>query len=315
VGHGANLGRVVDSRRGRGYSSLGSVHVLLLSIGFGLVTASLLSLSAVGISLQFGVTNLINFAYGEFLTLGAYFAWVLNSHFALDIWPSMIVGAIMVGLVAVLLNRFLFRPFVKKGIERRYLLIVTFGLSLILSNVVLAVWGADYRRFNVPTNESTIVGPFRFTSTQAVIIVMAVGAMLAVHLLLSRTKLGKAMRAMSDNSELALVTGINTDRVATAAWLVSGFLAGLGGVALALNVTAFSPSFGNDFLFVIFAAMILGGVGSPYGAMLGAIVIGLTTEVSAVFINSVFKGDVAFALMIAILLLRPQGLTRIFSRD
>ena len=138
--------------------------------------------------------------------------------------------------------------------------------------------------------------------------------MLGIHLLLSRTKLGKAMRAMSDNQDLALVSGIDNDRITTFTWLVSGFLAGLAGAALALDTTSFQPLFGNEFLFVVFSAMILGGVGSPYGAMLGALVIGLVTEMSAVVLSSAFKDDIAFAVLILILLLRPQGLMRMAGK-
>jgi branched-chain amino acid transport system permease protein/neutral amino acid transport system permease protein len=115
---------------------------------------------------------------------------------------------------------------------------------------------------------------------------------------------------MSDNHDLAMVSGIDNNRITAFTWLLSGALAGLAGVVLALDVTSFQPLFGNDFLFVIFAAMILGGVGSPYGAMLGAIVIGLATEVSAVLVNSAFKNDIAFAVLILVLLLRPQGIMR-----
>jgi branched-chain amino acid transport system permease protein/neutral amino acid transport system permease protein len=122
------------------------------------------------------------------------------------------------------------------------------------------------------------------------------------------------MRAMSDNHDLAMVSGIDNNRITAFTWLLSGTLAGLAGVVLALDVTSFQPLFGNDFLFVIFAAMILGGVGSPYGAMLGSLVIGLATEISAVIVNSAFKDDIAFAVLIAVLLLRPQGIMRIAGR-
>lgn len=286
------------------------MSVFFLAVGFGLVTAAVLTLAAVGLTLQFGITNYVNFAYGEFLTLGAYFAWFLNWKLHLNIWLAMLGGALLVGLCGFLINQFLLRPFVRKGIALRYILIVTFGLSLIITNTILAIWGADFQTFNVPTHSPLNIGPFLFTPNQIVIAIVAFLAMLAIHLLLSRTRLGKAMRAMSDNHDLAQVCGIDNDRVTAFTWFVSGCLAGLAGVVLALDVTSFQPTFGNDFLFVVFAAMILGGVGSPYGAMLGALVIGLATEVSAVFVNSAFKDDIAFAVLILILLLRPQGLIR-----
>ncbi len=288
--------------------------VFFLAVGFGLVTASILTLAAVGLALQFGITNYVNFAYGEFLTLGAYLAWVINWQLHVSIWIAMVGAALLVGAIGVGINQVLLRPFVRKGIALRYILIVTFGLSLVLSNVVLAVWGADFQRFDVPTQAPVHVGPLLLTPDQMLIMVVAFLAMLGVHLLLSRTKLGKAMRAMSDNHDLAMVSGIDNNRITAFTWLLSGALAGLAGTVLALDVTSFQPLFGNDFLFVIFAAMILGGVGSPYGAMLGAIVIGLATEVSAVFVSSAFKLDIAFAALIVVLVLRPQGILSLAGR-
>ncbi len=138
--------------------------------------------------------------------------------------------------------------------------------------------------------------------------------MVAIHLMLTRTKLGKAMRAISDDKSLAAVTGIHTELVTTIVWVLSGVLAGLAGGVLALNVASFDPNVGVTFLFVIFAAVVFGGIGRPYGAMLGALVIGLAVEVSAVFISSAYKQDVAFLVLVGVLLLRPQGLASLFER-
>jgi branched-chain amino acid transport system permease protein/neutral amino acid transport system permease protein len=288
--------------------------VFWLSIGFGVITASVLSLAAVGLALQYGVTNYPNFAYGEFLTLGAYYALLFNSVLHLNIWVSMLGGALLMGATAVVLNVILLRPAEKMGLSRPYLLIVTFGLSLILVNTVLATWGPETQVYVMPFQEAFAIGPVLVTVNQLAIMGLAVTAMIAIHILLTRTKLGKAMRAMSNNRVLALACGINTDRMTTVAWFFSGAMAGLAGVALAIDTSSFSPTFGGQFLFVIFAAMILGGLGSPYGAMLGAVVIGLTIEVSAVFINSALKDDVAFAILVLILLVRPQGLFNLAGR-
>lgn len=290
------------------------MSVFVLSIGFGLITASVLALAAVGLSLHFGVTNYINFAYGEFLTIGAYLAWTLNRGLHLNFWISLLIGAVLVGAFGVLVNRLVLQPFVNRGKPLLFLLIVTFGLSLILSNAVLAVWGSDFRSFDVGRQMPSHLGPFLFTTNQLLIIAVAIVAMLAVYVVLTRTKVGKAMRAMSDNADLARVSGIDTNRVTTFTWLLSGTLAGLAGIVLALNITSFQPAFGGEFLFVIFAAVILGGVGSPYGAMLGALVVGLVTEMSAVVINGAYKADVAFAVLILMLLLRPQGIIRMAGK-
>ncbi len=282
--------------------------IYLHALGFGLVTASILALASVGLTLQFGVTNYVNFAYGELLTFGAYFAWLANSHYGWNIWLALLVGAILTGILAVILNLIVLQPFVKRQFPVLFMLVVTFGLSLILSNVLLAVYGADFQRYTTPHDTQYAIGPFLLTGQQLIIIGIAIVAMAGVHILLNYTKIGKAMRAMSDNPTLAKNCGIDTDMVTNFTWLLSGFLAGLAGVVLAINISSFQPAFGGDFLFVIFAAVILGGIGRPYGAMAGALVIGIVTEVAAVPLSSDFKNDAAFAILVLVLLFRPQGI-------
>lgn len=282
--------------------------IFLLSIGFGIVTASVLALASVGLTLQFGVTNYVNFAYGAFLTLGAYLTWAASSILHLNFGVAVVVGTLAVGVIAVLCGRYVMGPFVRRRSNLLFLLIVTFGLSLILSNLVQAIWGVDFQTFNLPTPNPVDIGPLIFTPYQLAIVAVAVVVMLVVHLLLTRTMLGKAMRAMSDSADLAQVSGIDTERITTWAWFLSGCLAGLAGIVFALNTVSFEPTFGDQFLFVIFSAVILGGIGQPYGAMLGAVVIGLVTEVSAAVVSSAYKEDIAFLVLVAMLLLRPQGL-------
>ncbi|HZC04699.1 MAG TPA: branched-chain amino acid ABC transporter permease [Ktedonobacterales bacterium] len=282
--------------------------IYLHALGFGLVTASILSLASVGLTLQFGVTNYVNFAYGELLTFGAYFAWLANSHYGWNIWLALLVGAILTGILAVILNLIVLQPFTKRQFPVLFMLVVTFGLSLILSNVLLAIYGADFQRYTVREATQYSIGPFLLTNQQLIIIGIAIAAMAGVHVLLNYTKIGKAMRAMSDNPTLARNCGIDTELVTNFTWLLSGFLAGLAGVVLALNISSFQPAFGGDFLFVIFAAVILGGIGRPYGAMAGALVIGIVTEVAAVPLSSDFKNDAAFAILVLVLLFRPQGI-------
>src|SRR5487761_606785 len=283
-------------------------HLLLLSIGFGVVTASVLSLASVGLTVQFGVTNYVNFAYGAFLTLAAYLTWQLSARWGLNFLLAGAIAALCMGVVAVATERLVLRPFTRRGSALFFLLIVTFGLSLIVDNVIQAIWGSDYHTFRIPSASPLNLGPFLLTTDQLIIIVMAIVVMVAVHLMLTRTMLGKAMRAMSDDAALASVSGIDTQRITTVTWFLSGFLAALAGVALAVTTISFEPAFGDGFLFIIFAAVILGGIGQPYGAMLGALVIGVATEVSAVVIPAQYKGVVAFAILVVVLLLRPQGL-------
>ncbi len=290
------------------------MDLFLSSLGFGLVTASVLAITSLGLTLQFGVTNYVNFAYGDFLTLGAYLTWTFNVALGWNFWLSLVVASGVVGLAALAISQLVLEPFVRRGGPLLIILIVTFGLSLILSNAILAIWGADYKEYSVSLEAPLHFGPITLTGDQLGIMALAVVVMLAVHLVLTRTKIGKAMRAMSDDKNLASVSGIPTGQMTALVWVISGTLAGLGGGVLALNVVTFDSSLGVTFLFVVFAAVILGGIGKPYGAMLGALVIGLAVEMSAVVLPSQYKLDVAFVILVVILLVRPQGLLRVVGK-
>lgn len=285
------------------------MQLFWLSFGFGLVTASVLAIAAVGLSLQFGITNYINFAYGDFMALGAYITYVLNNEVLhWNIWIALVFGSLAVGVIAVILSQLILSPFARRFDKSFYVLIVTFGLSLILLNVMYSIWGATVRFYNVPINRALHIGPMLLTAYQMIVMVIAVVLMLGVHLLLKSTRLGKSMRAMSDNTTLAMTSGIDTKKITTITWFLSGTLAGLAGSVLGLTEGNLTPSAGELFLFVIFAAVIVGGVGSIYGAMAGAVLIGLATEVSAAFIDPAYKLDIAFIILILTLLFRPSGL-------
>jgi branched-subunit amino acid ABC-type transport system permease component len=285
------------------------VQLFWYAFGFGLVTASVLTIAAVGLSLQFGITNYINFAYGDFMALGAFFTYVLNNELLhWNIWFALVGGSLGMGVLSVLLSQLILSPFARRFSKSFYVLIVTFGLSLILLNFMYSIWGANVRFYNVAINRALHIGPLLLTKNQLIIMAIAVVIMAGVHLLLKTTRLGKSMRAISDNTTLAMTSGIDTRRITTITWFMSGTLAGLAGTVLGLTEGNLTPASGELFLFVIFAAVIVGGVGSIYGAMAGAVLIGLATEVSAAFINPAYKLDIAFILLILTLLFRPSGL-------
>lgn len=285
------------------------MQLFWLSLGFGFVTASVLAIAAVGLSLQFGITNYVNFAYGDFMALGGFFAYVLNNDvFHLNIWVALVLGSLAMGAVAVLINRLILGPFARRFRTGHYVLIVTFGLSLILLNLEYSIWGAQVRFFRMPVSSALTIGPLRLTKNQLIVMAIAVALMVAVHTMLKVTRLGKSMRAMSDNTTLAMTSGIDTKRITTITWFLSGSLAGVAGTVLGIGEGNLTPASGELFLFVIFAAVIVGGVGSIYGAMAGAILIGLATEISAAFINPSYKLDIAFVILILTLLIRPSGL-------
>jgi branched-subunit amino acid ABC-type transport system permease component len=285
------------------------VSLFWLSVGFGVVTASVLAIASVGLTLQFGITNYVNFAYGDFMALGGFFAYVLNNEvFHLNIWIALVLGSLGMGVVALLINRFILGPFARRFTSGHYVLIVTFGLSLILLNLEYSIWGAQVRFFNMPIPTAMTIGPLRWTKNQLIVMAISVALMVAVHTMLRVTRLGKSMRAMSDNTTLAMTSGIDTKRVTTITWFLSGSLAGVAGTVLGISEGNLTPASGELFLFVIFAAVIVGGVGSVYGAMAGAVLIGLATEISAAFINPSYKLDIAFVILILTLLVRPSGL-------
>jgi len=284
------------------------VNLLFNSLGFGLVTASVIAIGAVGLTLQFGITNFINFAYGELLTIGAYAGYYCTAVLHLNIVVAIVGAAIVTGLLGIVLNEFVFAPFVRAKAKLFIMLIVTIGVSLILQNLYQIAFGTDFYRYEIGGNTSHHLGPFLLTTTQLLIIALAVVSLVGLQGLLRYTKLGKSMRAMSDNAELAEASGLNIRMITRTAWFLSGGLAGIGGVALALNVYTVTPSVGNLFVFVLFAAVILGGIGNPIGAMLAALIIGVGMEVSGAFINSAYKSAVAFVILIVVLLVRPNGL-------
>jgi branched-chain amino acid transport system permease protein/neutral amino acid transport system permease protein len=283
------------------------LNQLIPAIGFGLITASILAIAAVGFTLQFSVTNILNLAYGDIMTACAFAAYIAN-HAGVDIWISLVIAALFGAVFSMLLNRFVYFQFVRRGTRLFGMIIVTIAVSLIIQNLLLAIFRPTFFSYQASQGPSYNFGGMIFTASQLAIIGIAVVAMLAVHLLMTRTRLGKAMRATANNPGLARSCGIATDRVIDAAWLLSGALCGIAGVAFVLNTATFSEVTGATFLVPIIAAAVLGGIGQPYGAMLGAVTIGLASEVSAALINPAYKGVVAFAILIVVLLVRPQGI-------
>ncbi|MGH3024915.1 MAG: branched-chain amino acid ABC transporter permease, partial [Gaiellaceae bacterium] len=238
------------------------MQLFWLSVGFGFVTASVLAIAAVGLSLQFGITNYVNFAYGDFMALGGFMAYVLNNQVLhLDIWIALVLGSMGMGVLAVVINSFVLGPFARRFTSSHYVLIVTFGLSLIMLNVEYSIWGAQVRFFKMPISPAKSIGPLLLTKNQLIVMAIAAAVMISVHTMLRATRLGKCMRAMSDNTTLAMTSGIDTKRITTSTWFMSGSLAGLAGTVLGISEGNLTPASGELFLFVIFAAVIVGGVG------------------------------------------------------
>ncbi len=283
------------------------MHTLIPAIGFGLITASILAIAAVGFTLQFGVTNILNLAYGDIMTACAFAAYVANRA-GVNIWIGLVIGALFGAVFSMLLNRYVYFRFVRRGTRLFAMIVVTIAMSLIIQNLLLAIFRPTFFNFKTTPGPSYNLGAMVFTASQLAIMGIAVAVMISVHLLLTQTRLGKAMRATATNPSLARSCGIATDRVIDVAWLLSGALCGIAGVVLVLNTATFSETTGAAFLVGIIAAAVLGGIGHPYGAMLGAITIGLASEMAAAVVDPAYKDVVAFGILILVLLIRPQGI-------
>ena len=283
------------------------MSILIAAFGFGLVSASVIALAAVGFTMQFGITNMINLAYGEVMIVSAYAAYYLN-HAGVTIWLGLILGAVVGALFSFLLNRLLYAPFQRKGTAPIGMVIVALAASLMIANLLLPIVGFYTSSYQQDPGPVLRAGGLVLTTVQVVIIVLALLLMLSIHGLLRYTRLGKAMRATAANPTLARNCGIPTGRVIDAVWLITGALCGMAGVVAGMNSENFAVSSGAGYLITILAAAVLGGAGQPYGAMIGALIIGMITELSAAVISPEYKEVVAFGILVLVMVLRPQGL-------
>ena len=283
------------------------MSVFIASIGFGLVTAAVLALASVGFTLQFAVTNVLNLAYGGVMIVAAYSAYLLNEH-GVNVWVAALVAILAGAVFSILLNNVVYTPFKRRGTSPIGMVIVALGMTLILEFGTQAVAGPTNVSYSMSQGATVKLGSIQLTVVQLAIIALAIVMMVLVHLLIRYTRLGKAMRATAANPDLARNCGIRTGRVITLTWLISGALCGLAGVTFAMNSGTFGATSTDIFLVLILAAVFLGGPGQPYGAMLGALVIGLATEVSASLIVSDYKDVIAFVILLAMLAIRPTGL-------
>ncbi len=285
----------------------GSSQVIQVTIN-GLVTGSYLALGAVGLTFVYGVLRLINFAHGDLLTVGAYAALLLNVTARVALIPSILFGLALTAALSVGLELGLWRPLRVRGATGLQLILATIGLEFLLRYVIQFIAGPDEQSLRVNVSTSVQLGGGVYIGRTILISSIVAYAMLAGSALTLRyTRLGKQMRALADNLDLAETTGLDTQRLIVITWAVGGALAGLGGIIYVLSTGAFDPQFGFTLLLPLFAAVLLGGAGSPYGAIVGGVVLGIAEEWSTLFVNPNWKVTIAFAVLIATLLVRPQG--------
>ncbi len=294
----------------------------------GLVLGCIYALGAIGITLTFGILRFANFAHGELMMMGTYITWTFMAicasllGFAIHPLFAAIPAAVVVVYLFLLTDKFFYKPFRKTDTIK--VVMASFGMMLIIRSLVQSIWGPNQLTFvqgiakpNPVLRDMSsgidmmllVPNKHLFIFAGTIIIVVA------LSYLLNRTRIGKAMRAVSDSPDLAHVTGIDVDQVIRATWIVGGVCAAAAGVFLAMDLQALETTMGFRMLLPMFAAAILGGIGKPYGAVFGGLVIGLVEELSAYpwignspLLSPGYKSGVAFAIMVVMLIVRPQGL-------
>lgn len=311
-----------------GSLSMASLKTFVLD---GLIVGMAVGLAGIGLSMTYSILNFANFAHGDTITAGSFFGWTatyliagvgaasFESRFLLStnlrvtilsdpitIIVGLVVAAIGTILLSLVIDRLVYRPM--RGAGGISLLIASVGVALALRYLIAFIWQTGNRGVTQTPAKATLLGTITLTTHEWTLLIVAGVLMLGVHVLLQWTKLGKAMRAMADNKNLARVTGIPTERIIRMTWVIGGSLTGVAGYLLTLESGTISFNFGWILLLLIFAAVILGGIGSIYGAMVGGILIGIVDNISLIWLPPGLTRAAAFLVLIVVLLVRPEGL-------
>ncbi|MEO6825833.1 MAG: branched-chain amino acid ABC transporter permease [Microbacteriaceae bacterium] len=274
-------------------------------LNFGLM----LALASIGLSLIYGTTGLANFAHAEFVTFGAVMAYTLGITLAFPLWLAFVIAVVLSGLLGGALDIALWKPLRKRGLSIVQLMIVSIGLSLGLRYVFQYFYGGG--TFQLPDSGSAnvpMLGAIGLSPTDLTSMAISIVVLIAVAYWLLRTRTGKATRAISDNPALAAASGIDVDRVIRLLWILGAALAGLSGILWAYFRPGIKWDMGWQLLLLIFAAVVLGGLGTAFGALVGSIVVGLLVEVSTLWLPSDLKYVAPLAILVVVLLFRPQGI-------
>jgi branched-chain amino acid transport system permease protein/neutral amino acid transport system permease protein len=267
----------------------------------------MITLGAIGVSLVFSILRFAHFAHGDIMSLGAYFALVGVASLQLPMVAVFPFAVLLTGLAGVAIDRLTYYRLRSSGGSPIIMLISSVGVALMLRSLIQIIWGPSNVSYRSGVSRSNQILGINIQPEQILIVAGAALLVVLLHLFLHGTKIGKAMRAMSDNMDLARVTGINTELVIFWMWMLAGALAGAAGIFLGMD-TRLNPLMGWHLLLPVFAAAILGGIGNFYGAILGGFTIGIIQELSTLVINSAYKPAVAFAIMVLMLVFRPMGL-------
>lgn len=283
-------------------------HLLTLAVD-GVSLGSILALGAVGLTLVYGILRLPNFAQGDLVTWGAYLTLLGVQRFQLPWGAAIVLSGGLSTILVLLLDRLVWLPLRLQRANATTFMISSIGLALVLRNLVTLIWGVDNQTYGLPLAEPIRIFCLSILYYRLIIVGLGGLILLGLHYLLQQTRWGKAMRAVADDAELAAVTGIDVERIVTYTWILVGILTAIGGGLYGL-VTVVRPSMGWFLILPLFASVILGGIGNPYGAIVGALAIGVSQEISTYWLPNEYKLVVALGIMLLILLVRPQGLFR-----
>jgi neutral amino acid transport system permease protein len=273
----------------------------------GLSLGAIYALGAVGLTLVYGILKLTNFAHGDFLTFGAYMAYIVNVTWGMPLVVGIFWAMVATALLGVLFERLLWGPMRRKHAGFLQLILMSIGLAFVIRAFVQWFWGTEVRGLDVDNTSTVELLGLRIGHADLMVIIVGIGVIVGTGLMLRYTLLGKRMRALSDDLDLAETAGIDTRRVILYTWIFSGALAGLAGV-LAAATQSLQPELGFQLLLPIFAAVILGGIGDAFGALAAGMVIGVMTEWSTLLIDPRWKTTIGFLVLIIVLIIRPQGI-------
>lgn len=279
------------------------------AVGAGIADAAILVLSALAMTLQHSITRHANFAHGAFLTMAAYMMVAIRPVTG-NVYLEALFGMAMGAALAWAMNAAILQPFRKVTASLTVFLIVTFAIETIFENGIAVGFGLNYVSIPVPGQTVHHVGPFVWTSLDELIIVASIIVVAGVFAILKFTPFGREQRAVADDTVLARVVGIKANRVISYTWLLTGALAGLAGAALGTTTGTFDNLLGFNFLLLTFAAVIVGGLGRPVGAVVGALIIGIVTSLTGYYVSSGYAQVGALVILLLALVVRPQGLLR-----
>jgi len=271
----------------------------------GIIAGSIYAMFAVGLALVYGVFKFINFSHGELITWGAYLTWMFSSPpFSLPIYISIVPALLITVGIGLAQDRFVYRPL--RQSNPIAILVASIGLSYMLRNSIRLCWGSDLQTFDLPLSTGILLGGIYITKIQILMMLSALLFFCILYFLLTRTLLGKSLRAVSDNIELSAIMGINMKKVTWTIWVLASVFAGSGGILLALD-TSLDPMMGMNSLIKAFAAVLLGGAGNVWGALIGGLFIGIAENISVAFISPDYKDFISYGLIFLLLLFRPRG--------